>query len=141
MEWVDGLGELDGVAGAVATIASYVLGFAWYSWSLFGKSWAGALGMTKEQADDTEGMGAAFVVSLVAGVAKVIVLALLMAATDTTGFGEGLLFGAIVGLALIASSIAYHNGFSRMSPTLTLIDSAHDVVEAAMVGAVIGLMA
>ena len=141
MEWFDGLGELDWVAVAVATVASYVLGFAWYSWSLFGKSWAAALGMTKEQADDTEGMGAAFVVSLVAGVAKVIVLALLMAATDTTGFGEGLLFGAIVGLALIASSIAYHNGFSRMSPTLTLIDSAHDVVEAAMVGAVIGLMA
>ena len=141
MEWFDGLGELDWVAVAVATIASYVLGFAWYSWSLFGKPWAGALGMTKEQADDTEGMGAAFVVSLVAGVAKVIVLALLMAATDTTGFGEGLLFGAIVGLALIASSIAYHNGFSRMAPTLTLIDSAHDVVEAAMVGAIIGLMA
>lgn len=116
MEWIDELGELDWVAVAVATVASYVLGFAWYSWSLFGKSWAGALGMTKEQADDTEGLGAAFAMSLVAGVAKVIVLALLMAATDTTGFGDGLLFGAIVGLALIASSVAYHNGFSRMSP-------------------------
>ena len=49
MDWIDGLGELDWVAVAVATVASYVLGFAWYSWSLFGKSWAGALGMTKEQ--------------------------------------------------------------------------------------------
>ena len=138
MEWFDGLGELDWVAVAVATVASYVLGFAWYSWSLFGKSWAGALGMTKEQADDTEGMGAAFVVSLVAGVAKVIVLGLLMAATDTTGFGEGMLFGAIVGVALIASSVAYHNGFSRLPSTLTVIDSAHDIVEAAMIGAIIG---
>ena len=141
MEWIDELGELDWVAVAVATVASYVLGFAWYSWSWFGKSWAGALGMTKEQADDTEGVGAAFLISLVAGLAKVVVIALLMAATGTTGFGEGLLFGAIVGLALIASSVAYHNGFSRMSPTLTLIDTGHDLVEAAMIGAVIGLVA
>lgn len=79
--------------------------------------------------------------SLVAGLAKVVVLALLMAATGTTGFGDGLLLGAIVGLALIASSVAYHNAFSRMSPTLTLIDTGHDLVEAAMIGAVIGLLA
>ena len=97
--------------------------------------------MTKEQADDTEGLGAAFGISLVAGVAKVIVLALLMAATGTTGFGAGLLFGAIVGLALIASSVAYHNGFARTCPTVTLIDSTHDVVEVAMIGAIIGLIA
>ena len=65
----------------------------------------------------------------------------LMAATQTTGFGAGLLFGAILGAALIATSVAYHNGFSRMSPTLTLIDTGHDLVEAAMIGAIIGLMA
>ena len=141
MEWFDELGDLDWVAVAVATVASYVLGFAWYSWSLLGKTWAGALGMTKEQADDTEGLGAAFVVSLVAGVAKVIVIGLLMAATGTTGFGAGLLFGVIVGIALIASSISYHNGFARVSSTVTLIDTGHDLVEAAMIGAIIGLMA
>ena len=79
-------------------------------------------------------------VLFVVGVVKVIVFGFLMVGMDMIGFGGGLLFGAVVGLALIASSVAYHNGFARMSPTVTLIDSAHDVVEAAMIGAVIGLM-
>lgn len=140
MEWFDELGDLDWVAVAVATVASYVLGFAWYSWSLFGKPWATALGMTKEQADDTEGMGAALVVSLVAGIAKVIIFGALMAATGTAGFGPGVLFGVIVGIVLTALSIGYHNGFARVSRTVTLIDTAHDIVEAAMIGAIIGVL-
>ncbi|WP_108816992.1 DUF1761 family protein [Loktanella sp. Alg231-35] len=61
------LQNLNFIAVVIATVAIYVLGFAWYHWSIFGKAWANSLGITKEQADNTEGLGGAFVASLVSG--------------------------------------------------------------------------
>ena len=57
LTWIEGSQTINYLAVAVATIASYVLGFAWFHWAVFGKAWAGALGITKEQADNTEGLG------------------------------------------------------------------------------------
>lgn len=138
MNWIAELQTINYIAVAVATIASYVLGFAWYHWAVFGEAWANALGISKEEADNTEGLGGAFTVSLISGLTKTLCIALLMAAANISGVLSGALFGAIVAAVFICTSLGYYNGFARTSSKLTLINSAHGIVELALIGAIIG---
>jgi len=141
MNWVTEIQDINYIAVAIATISSYVLGFAWYHWAVFGEAWANALGLTKEQADNTEGLGGAFVISLISGLIKTLCLAVLMAALNITGLINGLFFGAVVSAVFIVASLGYYNGFARVSSKLTLINSAHSVIELALIGAIIGIFA
>lgn len=138
MEWINDLGNVNYIAVAVATISSYVLGFVWYHWQVFGKAWAKSLGLTKEDADNTEGLGGVFIISLLGGLTKTVCMAVLMFATNTTGVIAGAFFGTIIALALIATSIAYYNGFARASSQLTWINVAHGIIELTVIGAIIG---
>lgn len=141
MDWINHLANVNYIAVAVATLSTYVLGFIWYQWPVFGEAWAKSLGLTKEQADNTEDLGGAFIMSLIGGIAKTLCIAVLMVATGTTGIFGGVFFGAIVALTLISTSLAYHNGFARMSSKLTMINATHDVVELAVIGAILGMFA
>ena len=139
MSWITEFQNINYIAVAIATIASYVLGFIWYHWSVFGEAWATALGMTKEEADNTDGLGGAFAVSLISGFAKALFIACLMVIANVSGILDGFIFGATVGFAFTATSLGYYNGFARLSSTLTLINSAHSIVELALIGAIIGV--
>lgn len=139
MNWISELHNINYMAVAIATISSYVLGFAWYHWAILGEAWANALGITKEQADNTEGLGGAFIVSLISGLLKSLCIALLMAAINITGFLNGALFGAVVATVFIVTSLGYYNGFARTSSKLTIINSAHSIVELTLIGSVIGV--
>ena len=135
------LQNLNYIALVIATIASYVLGFVWYHWRVFGESWANALGLTKEEADKTEGLGGAFAISLASGLAKTILIALLMSATNTSGVLDGAFLGAVIAVVFTVASLGYYNGFARTPSKLTLINSAHSVVELTLIGAIIGIFA
>ncbi|MCC2615449.1 DUF1761 domain-containing protein [Aestuariibacter halophilus] len=141
MDIVSGLQNLNYMAVAVATIVSYVLGFSWYHWALFGEAWANALGLTKEEADSTEGLGGAFAISLVSGLTKTVCIAFLMSATNMSGVLSGAFLGAVIASVFTATSIGYYNGFARTPLKLTVINSAHSVVELALIGAIIGVFA
>ena len=134
------LQNINYLAVAIATITSYILGFAWYHWAVFGKAWANALGITKEQADNTEGLGGAFIASLISGLAKSVCMALLMAAANISGLLDGEFFGLVVAGVFTVASLGYYNGFARTSSKLTLINSAHSIAELVLVGAIIGAL-
>ena len=138
MNWIAELQNINYIAVAIATIASYVLGFTWYHWAVFGEAWANALSITKEEADNTEGLGGAFIVSLVSGLTKALCVALLMAVTNISGVLNGAFFGAVVAVVFIVTSLGYYNGFARTSSKLTLINSTHSIVEITLMGAIIG---
>ena len=139
MNWITEIQNINYIAVAIATITSYVLGFTWYHWAVFGEAWASALGMTKEEADNTEGLGGAFIISLISGLTKSLCIGLLMAAANISGVLNGALFGAIVATVFIFTSLGYYNGFARTSSKLTLINSAHGIVELTLIGAIIGI--
>lgn len=141
MNWIAELQNVNYIAVAIATVGSYLLGFCWYHWAVFGEAWASALGITKGEADNTEGLGGAFVMSLVSGLTKSFLMALLIAATDISGVVGGAFFGAIVAIVFTFTSIGYYNGFARTSSKLTLINSAHSIVELTLIGAIIGILA
>lgn len=141
MNIIEDFQHLNYIAVAIATVSSYVLGFAWYHWSVFGEAWADSLGLTKEEADNTEGLGGAFAISLVSGLVKTIFIALLMSAASISGVLSGVFFGVVVATVFTVTSLGYYNGFARAPSKLTLINSAHSVVELALIGAVIGVLA
>ena len=138
MNWMSELQSINYIAVAVATIASYLLGFAWYHWAVFGEAWANALGITKEEADNTEGLGGAFIMSLISGLTKALLIALLIAVTSISDILNGAIFGAVVATVFTITSLGYYNGFARTSSKLTLINSAHSIVELTLIGAIIG---
>ena len=140
MDFIAELQNLNYIAVAIATIASYVLGFVWYHWAVFGEAWANALGLTREEADNTEGLGA-FAISLVSGLTKTIFIALLMSATNISGVLNGAFFGAVIATVFTVTSLGYYNGFARTPSKLTLINSVHSVFELALTGAIIGIFA
>jgi hypothetical protein len=141
MNLIDELQHLNYLAVAMATIASYALGFTWYHWNIFGEAWADALGLSKEEADNTEGLGAAFVMSLISGLAKTVLVTLLMSALKIESVLGGLFVGAALATAFTATSLGYYNGFARVPARLTQINSAHSVIELALIGAIIGMWA
>jgi flagellar biosynthesis protein FlhB len=141
MSWISELQNISYIAVAVATIASYMLGFAWYHWSIFGKTWANALGITKEQADNTEGLCGAFIMSLISGLTKAVLIALLITVTNISGVLGGAFFGAVAAVVFTFTSLGYYNGFARTSSKLTLINSAHSIAELTLIGAIIGAFA
>ena len=141
MNFIAELQNLNYIAIAIATIASYVLGFVWYHWVVFGEAWANALSLTKEEADNTEGLGGAFAISLVSGLTKTIFIALLMSATDISGVLNGAFFGAVIATVFTVTSLGYYNGFARIPSKLTSINSAHSIVELALIGTIIGIFA
>jgi hypothetical protein len=139
MNLIEELQNINYMAVATATIASYVLGFVWYHWAVFGEAWASALSITKEEADNTEGLGGAFAISLVSGLAKTLFIALLMSATNISGALSGAFFGVVIAAVFTITSLGYYNGFARTSSKLTLINSAHSLVELSLIGAIIGM--
>lgn len=141
MNIIEELQNLNYIAVAIAAITSYVLGFVWYHWAVFGEAWANALGLTKEEADKTEGLGGAFAISLVSGLTKTIFIALLISVTNISGILNGVFFGAAIAVVFTVTSLGYYNGFARTTSKLTLINSAHSVVELALIGAIIGVFA
>jgi len=141
MNIIEELQNLNYIAVAIATIASYVLGFIWYHWAVFGEAWANALGLTKEEADNTEGLGGAFAISLVSGLTKTIFIALLMSVTNISGVISGAFFGVLLATVFTVTSLGYYNGFARTPSKLTLINSAHSVIELALISITIGIFA
>ncbi len=139
MTLMDELQNLNYLAIAIATVSSYVLGFVWYHWAVFGEAWADALGITKEEADNTEGLGGAFVIALVSGLAKTVFFYLLMLSTNTSGVIDGALMGLAVAIVFTVTSLGYYNGFARAPLKLTLINSVHSIGELVLVGAILGI--
>jgi len=139
MNWIAELQNINYMAVAIATITSYLLGFTWYHWAVFGEAWANALNITKKEADNTEGLGGAFIMSLISGLTKTLCIALFMAAANISGILNGAFFGAVVAAVFLFTSLGYYNGFSRTSSKLTLINSSHGIVELTLIGAIIGV--
>ena len=77
---------------------------------------------------------------MISGLTKTIFIALLMSVTSISGVVCGALFGVAVAAVFAATSLGYYNGFARTSSKLTLLNSAHCIVELTLVGAIIGAL-
>ncbi|MEM6997790.1 MAG: DUF1761 domain-containing protein [Patescibacteria group bacterium] len=137
MDWSMALSDLNYWAVAVATLASFPIGMAWYSMAMFGKTWMKEAGLSKKDVENKDEMMKAMVHSAVAAFISTVTLGALILATGTNEAIDGALFGALVGFGIAMTTQARHDAFSQKSITLTRINGAFDIVTLAVVGAIL----
>lgn len=136
-DWLT-LDAVNWIGVLVAFLASFVLGWFWYSKVAFFPIWQRLGKITDEEIKNAK-MGVALGGTAVFNLLGVILLAMLTAALHVTGVGGGAALGAILGLVFRGGAHAIHNGFAVRDPRITLIDAAADTVGLAVAGAVLAL--
>jgi hypothetical protein len=136
-DWLS-FGGVNWLGILVAFIATFALGWFWYSNAGFFPLWKRLGKITDEQIKNAD-MGVAFGGTALFNALGVILLAMLMAALHVTGVGGGAVLGAILGLVFRGGAHAIHNGFAIRDPRITLIDAASDTVSLALAGAILAL--
>ncbi|MDP1623607.1 MAG: DUF1761 domain-containing protein [Bacteroidales bacterium] len=132
------LSNINFLALAVAAIASFALGSVWYS-LLFGKAWQNAVGITK---DSLEGVnmalifGSSFILMLLMNFGLAVILQG-HAGSDVSLF-SGALYGFLIGVFFVATSIGINILYQRKSFTLWAIDAGYQVLFLTVAGAILG---
>jgi hypothetical protein len=135
----DVFSDINWLAVVVATIAYFALGAIWYAPQVFGKAWARAGGQ-----DMPEGQrpSAAFIVMpLAANLIAVVATALLIEATNSTTFGQGVAVGLTVSVGYAWSLTALGAVFDRKpEPGLWwVINALYHVLGLLIVGVILAL--
>ena len=119
----------------VATVAAFIIGALWYSSVLFGKVWQKELGLSDEKIKNANMpviFGTSFVLEFIA--AFVLEMFIGSEANVTTG----IIAGALVGIAWVATAIGTNYLFARKSFRLFLIDSGYFVLLFIVMGGILG---
>jgi hypothetical protein len=118
----------------VATLALFFLSAAWYTF-LFGKQWRAEMGITEEQATNTNPSPMMFVVSIGASLLIAVTLAKLIDESSVGyGFKIGLGTGAGIGAAILAQAYV----FEQRSLRFWLINAGFLVIGLTAMGTIIG---
>lgn len=133
------ISNINFLALAVAALASFALGSVWYSPVLFSKSWQKGVGLTKENLE-TANMAVIFGSSFALILLMNFGLAVILqghAGSDVTAL-SGALYGFLIGVFFIATSIGINMLYQRKSFTLWAIDAGYQVLYLAISGAILG---
>lgn len=133
------LTNINFLALAVAAIASFALGAVWYSPVLFGKAWQNALGFTEEYLKKSNMaliFGSSFILILLMNFGLAVILQG-HAGRDVTTL-SGALYGFLIGLFFIATSVGINMIYQRKSFALWAIDAGYQVFYLALSGAILG---
>jgi hypothetical protein len=135
MDLQTALSNINWLSVIVATIAAFILGSLWYSPVLFGKVWQKELGLSDEKIKNANMaviFGTSFVLEFIAA------LVLEMFLGPDANVVTGIIAGALVGIAWIATAIGTNYLFARKSFRLFLIDSGYFVVFFIVMGGILG---
>lgn len=126
---------------ALAGIAAFVFGAVYYM--TLGKVWQRALGLNPDDCKDKKMPMTPMAICLVAEwvMAAVMFQTLTNLSGVTMGPLNGAIAGATLGLGFMATSTFVNNAFPGRSFKLSLIDSIHWIIVAAIEGAIIGALA
>jgi Protein of unknown function (DUF1761) len=131
------MGAINHVAVWVAGIVHFLLGAGWYT--VLGGAWLTAIGKTEAQIKTEQpNMAIPLVIAIAVAVIIAYTLAWLLPKLGAQSAGAGAKTGAVLALALIATTIAMNYGFEARSISLWLINSGYMVVGMAVMGAIIG---
>ena len=133
------LSNINFLALAVAAIASFGLGSLWYSPVLFGKAWQNALGFTDEylkKGNMAVIFGSSFVLICLMDFGLAVILQG-HAGRDVSAL-SGLVYGILMGLFFVATSIGINMLYQRKSFTLWAIDAGYQVLYLGITGAILG---
>ena len=131
------MNAINHVAVWVAGIVQFILGAGWYT--LLGKSWLEGIGKTEAQVVAEHGNSPLpYIISLGTGLVIAYTIAWLLPKLGPRSASSGAKTGAVLGLALIGTTLAQNYGFEGRSVTLWLINAGYMVVGMAIMGAIVG---
>ncbi|MGK7296109.1 MAG: DUF1761 domain-containing protein [Candidatus Wenzhouxiangella sp. M2_3B_020] len=119
----------------VATTASFAIGAVWYSPLLFAGPWQRALGLSDDDLRSGH-VGRIFLVAFVAMLVAAIGFSMLLG--EAAGWREGLHWGLVSGLLLVAPSLAVHNAFERRPFHFWAINAGYSTVTFIVYGLILG---
>ena len=138
MEW--NWDDLNYIAIIVAVVAGQAFGALWFSPLAFANPWMAAIGTTKEEIEARPGPKAIpFVISIATGFVTAFVIAHLLQQLSSPGIEEGLLIGAILGVAVFGFMDATHKAFAGNNLKHFMIDNGHTAINFLILGAIIGV--
>ena len=140
--------DINWLAVLVASVASFVIGWVWFSPKVFFERWWRAMGRDPKDIGSMEGgtpMALMFGLVIVAILVQATVLAAVIELSRSAGNDVGLTGGALVGLLLgagiaAAASIS-HRMFAGASLKVWAIEVGQDIVCLVVMGAIIGAWA
>lgn len=91
------------LAVLLAAVANMLIGFAWYSPYVMGKTWARLMGFTDKTLKEAQkSMGAWYGLSFVAAIVQAAVISVILKMTYVHSVGNALLIGGLLWLGLVA---------------------------------------
>jgi uncharacterized protein DUF1761 len=127
------------IAVLLVGIAAQVLGFAWYG-PLFSKPWMRLRGYTKEDAQDTSGMGAMYALAFVISILIAIGLSYVVDWAQAWTVWQCVVVAAAMWLVFQATVVANSIIFSKtQSVALWTIEAGYYLVLMVVAGIIIGL--
>jgi hypothetical protein len=130
------------VAGLVASIAIFFIGFFWFNGKTFFPIWWRLIGKEGDPGQGKHGMGVLFGSVAVANLVQGMALAWLLpkfASAGVLSLAQGLGYGALFGLAFAAAPSLGHRLFGQQGFRVWLIEVGADVLGLAVAGAIISL--
>ena len=122
-------------AAIVAAVASFVLGGIWYG-PAFGKRWQSLVGLSDEDLANSghpaKIFGAAFVLTFI----QALMLSVVIPAQPD--IEVGLVYALVIAVSFVATAFGVNYLFSRYPPGLFAIDASFNVLQFALMGAIIG---
>ena len=133
------ISNINFLALVIAAMASFALGAIWYSPLLFSKAWQSAVGLTTESLEKANMaliFGSSFVLILLMNFGLAVIVQG-HAGKDVTAL-SGALYGFLIGLFFVATSIGINILYQRKTFTLWLIDAGYQVIYLTISGAILG---
>ena len=127
------------VAILLAGVAAFVFGAVYYM--SLGKQYQAAQGLNPGDCQGKKMPLTPMAVCLVAEWIMAAVLFQLLTGLGTMGAAAGAIAGATIGFGFMATSTVVNNAFPGRKVALSVIDSIHWIVVAAIEGAIIGALA
>ncbi|MCQ6563233.1 DUF1761 domain-containing protein [Paenibacillus mendelii] len=129
--------QVDYLAVILATVATMILGFLWYTPVLFGNTWMKQLGMKPEEMSG--GGPLTYILTAVTAIVGVFVLVLLLTLGEETTAWSGLCIGLLIGIA-VSAKIGMNYLFEGRKLGLYLITIGYHLVSFIISGIIIGAM-
>jgi hypothetical protein len=129
--------DINYLAVVAAAVISMVVGFVWYSLTVFGKTWMKEVGLTMKQISN--GPNAGYAITMVGALIQAYVLAHVVQYAGAATWAEGLVTGLWLSVGLVATAIAANYVFAQRSRTLWLIDAGYFVTTFALNGVLLAV--
>jgi hypothetical protein len=129
--------KINYVAVLIATVASMVIGFLWYSPILFGNAWMKQRGVKMEEMSG--GSPFTYFLTALTQLAGAFVLALLLTLVDHVTIGTGITIGLLIGIS-ISVKIGMNYLFEGSKLGLYFITIGYHLVSYVVAGLILGWM-